>query len=260
METTPRRAPRIVYQFPISHFCEKTRWNLDAKRLRYVVRDMVPGLHIAALRRMGAAGTVPVLVDGDALVADSSAIAEHLDRTYPERPLVPREADRRERALELERWFGARAGVGVRQWMYGQLAARPGRIAERLFATQPARVRLVGKLVAPLLERAMRRKYRLDVRGIAEARRDIGEALDRLERETNGDPTRFLVGDELSIADITAASLLGPLVAPAGSPWAATSTSTAADVPAPVLELRAELEKRPAWAWVQARYARDRRP
>jgi glutathione S-transferase len=257
MGSTSPRAPRIVYQFPISHFCEKTRWNLDAKRLRYVVRDMVPGWHVVALRRMGAAGTVPVLVDGDDVIADSSAIAEHLDRTYPERPLVPREAGLRDRALELERWFGARAGVGVRQWMYGQLAARPGRLAKRLFSTQPLRVRLIGKLVAPLLERAVGRKYRLDARGIAEARRDIGEALDRLERETNGDATRYLVGDELSIADITAASLLAPLVAPAGSPWAAASGTP--DVPAPLTELRAELVKRPAWAWVEARYARDRR-
>jgi glutathione S-transferase len=248
---------RIVYQFSISHFCEKTRWNLDAKRLRYVVRDMVPGWHMVALRRMGAAGTLPVLVDGDVMIADSSAIAQHLDRTYPERPLVPRAADLRDRALELERWFGD-AGVRVRQWMYGQLAARPGGIAKRLFSTQPRRVRLVGKLVAPVLERGLRRKYRLDAEGIAEARREIGEALDRLERETDGDPTRYLVGDELSIADITAASLLGPLVAPAGSPWAAARK--AGDAPAPVAELRAELEKRPAWAWVEARYARDRGP
>jgi glutathione S-transferase len=257
MAPTSRRTERIVYQFPISPFCEKTRWNLDAKRLRYVVFDMVPGWHVVALRRMGAPGTVPVLSDGDAVIADSSAIAQHLDRTYPERPLVPREAKMRDRALELERWFGD-AGGRVRQWMYGQLAARPGRIAKGLFSAQPAGVRLVGKLVAPLLERALCRKYHLDDKGIAEARREIGEALDRLERETNGDPTRYLVGDELSIADITAASLLGPLVAPAGSPWAVSGKTP--DVLASIAELRAELSKRPAWAWVEARYAQDRCP
>jgi glutathione S-transferase len=257
MGPTPHRTSRIVYQFPISHFCEKTRWNLDAKRLSYVVRDMVPGWHVVELRRMGAAGTVPVLVDGDAVIADSNAIAQHLDRAYPERPLVPREASMRDRALELERRFGD-AGVRVRQWMYGQLAARPGSIAKRLFSTQTAGIRLVGELVAPVLERGLRRKYRLDDEGIAQARRDIGEALDRLEAETKGDPKRYLVGDELSIADITAASLLGPLVAPAGSPWAAARKT--ADTPASVTELRAELSKRPAWAWVEARYAQDRCP
>jgi hypothetical protein len=27
-----KKTERTLYQFPISHYCEKTRWNLDAKR------------------------------------------------------------------------------------------------------------------------------------------------------------------------------------------------------------------------------------
>ena len=40
-------------------------------------------------------GAVPILVDDDQVVADSFTIAEHLDRTRPERPLLCGEAGRR---------------------------------------------------------------------------------------------------------------------------------------------------------------------
>ncbi len=249
---------RVLYQFPISHYCEKTRWNLDAKGLHYRIQDEVPGWHRVTLRGLSGVTTVPVLADGGAVVGDSVAIAAYLERTYPERPLLPAAAPARARALELEGYFGKYGGRAVRQWMYGQLAARPGAIAEIVMRAYSPTVRRVGSLLAPLLEAAMRRSYRLDPEGVAWARGKIFETFDRLERETEGDPARYLAGDALSIADITGASLLGPLVAPPGSPWAASVG--APGVPAPVVALREELGGRPGWAWVVARYAGDWRP
>ncbi len=212
---------RLVYQFPISHFCEKTRWNLDAKGLAFRVHDVVPGWHILAMRRLSPRRTVPVLVDGASVVTDSVAISAHLERAYPDTSLLPADAPSRARALELEGWFGLHAGRAVRQFMYGHVGARAGGMVEILFEPYPPAVRLAGKVAARLLEPAMKKKYRIDADGVAGARRTIDEALDRLERETGGDPARYLAGDALSIADITAASLLAPIVAPPGSPWAA---------------------------------------
>lgn len=64
---------RILYQFPISHYCEKTRWNLDAKGLPYEVRNLVPGVHVLVVKRLTGTRTVPVLVDqGKALGVDRS--------------------------------------------------------------------------------------------------------------------------------------------------------------------------------------------
>src|SRR5690606_11485280 len=36
---------RVVYQFPISHYCEKTRWQLDHKGMPYQIRNLLPGAH-----------------------------------------------------------------------------------------------------------------------------------------------------------------------------------------------------------------------
>jgi glutathione S-transferase len=251
-------ADRILYQFPISHYCEKTRWNLDAKRLPYRVEDLVPGWHLLAMRRLTRTTTVPVLLDRGAVVGDSTAIAAHLERAYPERPLLPASEPLRARALELEAYFSKYVGRAVRQWIYGQLARGRGAITELVFERYPPAMRFAGKLAAPLLERAMRRQYRLTAEGVAKARVTLGEALDRLDGEIDGDPARYLAGNALSIADIAAASLLGPLVAPPGSPWVATARPARSW--APIDALRAEHAGRPAWLWVTARYARDRHP
>jgi glutathione S-transferase len=245
---------RVLYQFPISHFCEKARWNLDAKGLRYRTVDVPPGFHLLVLRRFGKRTTVPLLVDGDAVFTDSTSIAHHLDRAYPERPLLPADPTERARARELEAWFGKGAGRAVRVWMYGQLGRRDGGMVERLFRDYAAPVRRAGELLGPLLERGMRKRFGIDAEGVAKARARIDEAFDRLERETSSDPLRYLVGSALTIADVTAASLLAPLVAPPGSPW----DDPRAGTPDEILRLRDELAPRPGWRWVLARYTNDR--
>jgi glutathione S-transferase len=103
-------------------------------------------------------------------------------------------------------------------------------------------------MMAPVLERALRRKYRIDAASIARSRALVIEACEHLERETGGDPARYLVGDSLTLADVTAASLLCGLVAPEGSPYAGM------DFPEEARALGEEVAKRPAGAWIAARY------
>lgn len=255
---TTTEAGRVLYVFPVSHYCEKTRWNLDAKGLAYTEKNLLPGLHQRTTRKLAGVRTVPMLLDGGQAVGDSAAIALHLDRAYPARPLLPAGEADRARALELEAWFGKHAGRAVRQWMYGELVRKRGAATKVFIERYPAPLRGLSWLFAPLFELGLRKQYRLDEPGIARARATVDEVFDRLEQETAADPSRYLVGDALSIADIAAASLIGPLVAPLGSPWA--SLRTEPEVPAPIQALRASLSTRPGWAWVEARYRDDRRP
>jgi glutathione S-transferase len=96
--------------------------------------------------------------------------------------------------------------------------------------------------------------YRITSDKTAAARQTVDTVVERIESELGGDPRRYLVGDRLSIADITGASLLAPVVAPPGSPW---------DLPGPppaVLAMREALVARPAGQWVLERYRVDRHP
>ncbi len=80
----------------------------------------------------------------------------------------------------------------------------------------------------------------------------IREGLDRLEQELDGG--EYLVGDQFSVADLTAAALLYPLVLPPEAPNAIASVPPTAE---PFAE---ELAARPFYPWVERMYAEYRKP
>ena len=80
-----------LYQIPISHNCAKVRTALARKHLTYETVD-IPPADRSLVRKVSGHGLVPVLRDGDTVVADSTRILLHLEERYPEPPLLPREA------------------------------------------------------------------------------------------------------------------------------------------------------------------------
>jgi glutathione S-transferase len=243
---------RVIYQFPISHYCEKTRWHMDVKGLGYKLRNLLPGTHILVTRWRSGDRTVPVLVDNGRTIGDSTTIAHYLEENYPGASLLPKSGAERARVLEVESYFDDLLGPAVRKWVYGHALATPGTVEALFFRDYSAGGRLAGRFIAPVLEREIRRLYRIDAPGIEEASREIDVAIDRLEEMIDGDPTRYLVGNSLTLADVTAAALLAPLVAPPGSPW------TNVERPEVLPPRRELLRARPAGQWVLARYANDR--
>jgi glutathione S-transferase len=90
-DPAPRYAGRVIlYHFPTSPFARRARIALVHKGLAAELRDAraVPE-HMAEVRRLNPFHTVPVLVDGDRVVADSTAILHYLDRKVPSPPLWP---------------------------------------------------------------------------------------------------------------------------------------------------------------------------
>lgn len=245
-------ARRVLHQFPISHYCEKSRWHLDLKRLGYRVRNLLPGVHELVNRRAAGLRTVPVLIDEDKAIGDSTAIALHLEERYPNAPLLPRDPSERARVVEMEAYFDDLLGPAVRAWAYGSSLKSPGTIRRIFFRGYGSGARSVGIFIGPVLEREIRRLYRLNDERVAQASREIDEAAERLEQLTDGDPARYLVGNGLTLADVTAASLFAPLVGPPGSHWADMVE------PAALIARREALRARPAGQWVLTRYAKDR--
>lgn len=244
---------RTLYQFRISHYCEKTRWLLDAKGLPYHVRELPPGLHRFFIRALGGPGSVPFLRDGRRALGDSTAIAQAVEEAYPAPPLLPEASDARSRAWDLERWFSGEPGRAIRVYMYGQImAAGPGRAAGFLLAPFPRIAWVVGRSLAPRIERGLRAAYRIRPDTIEAAQVTIEDAFDRIAELTGGDENAYLVGDRLSVADIAAASMLAPFVAPPGTPWVASR-----GIPA-IEALRDRLQGSAGYRWVEARYSRDR--
>ena len=93
-----------LFQFRHSAFCEKVHLLLAAKGLSYSVNDVTPGVGQIELFQLTGQRQVPVLRDGEQLIADSSAIAMHLESKHPDPALLPTDAAQRAEVLLLEDW------------------------------------------------------------------------------------------------------------------------------------------------------------
>lgn len=243
----------LLLQFPISHYCEKVRWVLDHKRLPYRVKNQFPGAHALTNRRLVGSPSVPVLLDGHHAIGDSSEIALYLDDQFPDQRLIPPPGEARASVLGIETFFDEEIGPAVRRLIYSYVTPRPRLFRGLFFAEYDGFSRTLGSVAATLLSKEIGRMYRVREGSIEESLAAIERGFARLEQDIAGDPERYLVGESLTLADVTVASLLGPLLGPVGSPW-----SLPLDIP-PLLALRERLRERPGGAWVLARYARDRR-
>ena len=105
-------------------------------------------------------------------------------------------------------------------------------------------------MTAPVVRPLVRRDYDVSEASAALARDKVVAAMDHLEAELG--PSGYLVGDQFSVADLTAAALFTPLLAPPERPYLPRS------VPPAALELREELSARPGGAWIHEMYARHR--
>lgn len=245
-------AELLLHQFPISHFCEKARWLLDAKGLRYQIKNQFPGLHAPVNRKLVGATTVPLLIHAGHAVGNSSDIARYLDQRFPSWLAVPSASAQRDQVLALERELDETAGVHGRRYLYSFVLRDVDLFRRLFFAEYGAVARVVGGLAAGAVRKRVSAMYRTGARGVEESGAIVERTLDRVEALTGGDPTRYLVGDRLTLADVTAASLLAPLVGPPGSPWSADPEMSE------LRALRSRVRARPVGAWIMARYAQDR--
>ena len=99
-----------LYSGPLSLFTAKVRIALDEKKLDYekisvgwTPQDRYLPHHPDVLR-LNPKGQVPVLVDGDVVVFDSTQIFEYLEERAPSPPLYPRGIAERARCRRLEAW------------------------------------------------------------------------------------------------------------------------------------------------------------
>jgi glutathione S-transferase len=94
-----------LFGIPSSHPTLAGQLMLEHKGVGYRRIDLVAGAHRAVLRALGFAGkTVPAIKVGGAKVQGTTQIALALDALIPEKPLFPRDPDRRREVEEAEAW------------------------------------------------------------------------------------------------------------------------------------------------------------
>jgi glutathione S-transferase len=249
-------AKPTLWQIDISHYSEKARWALDYKGIDHGRRNLLPGSHIpiALFLTRGAHPTVPVLtIDGRA-IGDSTAILAALEAQYPEPPLYPSDPEELARAIELEEWFDENLGPHSRQLPFYELIQEPEIFAEVAAESVPGPLGKAKPVVGAYARGYTTLRWGANSdEGAEQARQGIVAALDKLDAELEKGNGEFLVGDRLSVADITAASLFYPLVVPPEGPL-----NPELPRPPALDRFRQSLSDRPGYRWVEETFRRHR--
>lgn len=242
----------VLWHIQLSHYNEKARWALDFKGIPHERRVPMPGLHrVSALAvTRGRHDRLPVAEIEGRRIGDSTAIVAAIEERWPEPPLYPADPGERARALALEDFFDERLAPDVRRWMWHHTLADTDLVADSLFAPDARARRRLLALAAPVARPMLRLDYTIDEESVAASEEQIRAAMDRLEAEIG--PSGYLVGNRFTVADLTAAALFTPLLAPPGRQYQPPRAAPA------VAALRAELEARPGGEWVREMYVRHR--
>jgi glutathione S-transferase len=257
MATQSGGSPPTLWQIQISHYSEKARWALDHKGVDHVRRSPLPGMHIpiALLLTGGAHPTFPVLELDGRRIGDSTAVIAALEERYPEPPLYPADPAVRARALALEDHFDEQLGPYIRRLAFYELIQEPEMFAELASQTAPGPLAKVGGLSGAYARAYTSLRFGAGKGDGAEvARAKVAAAMDRLDAELEAGG-EYLAGDSFSVADLSVASLLYPLVRPANGP-------VPADLPSPPAfeRFRDGFAERPGYAWIEEMYRRHRAP
>ena len=209
--------PPVLWHLKVSNFNEKARWALDYKRVPHLRRAALPGRHRAIAAKLTGGRTFPVLVlDGQA-IGDSTRIIEALEARYPEPALYPADPNDQRRALELEDFFDEELGPHARLAILHH-ALPDADLMLGAFAPDLAGInRLVARLTFPVVRRGISADFGINARSVALAYEKLHAAGERFRAELR--PSGHLVGDTFTVADLTAAALVAPLVAPEQFPY-----------------------------------------
>ena len=243
-----------LYQFELSQYSEKVRLILDYKGLAYRKIEVTPGIGQVELFQMSGQRKVPVLKDGNQIIADSTEIAKYLDRQYPERPLIPTDPKQRGLCLLIEEWADESIGVKSRKALFGALSQDQNFRKSLLPSATPDIVKSLVEVVPNdvLAVLGFGVGYGPDVVKSAEA--DLKQDLESLCLLLSDSP--YLVEDKPTLADLAVASLSILLKFPAGPYLELPATLRGKGIPG----LADSVVYEPFFTWRDRLYAQYRKP
>src|SRR4051794_21905751 len=207
----------VLWHLKVSHYNEKVRWALDFKGIPHVRRAAIPGRHERVAERLWGGRTFPVLVLAGEAIGDSTRIIEAVERRHPEPSLYPVDPAERRRAVELEDYFDEELGPHTRLLVLHHLMPD----AKLFLGTFASDVRgpqlLAARAAFPRLRPRLRESFGIDEESVERAFGKVRIAGARFCAQLGR--SGHLVGDTFTVADLTLASLLAPVVAPEQFPY-----------------------------------------
>ena len=241
----------VLWHLEISHYNEKARWALDYKDVAHVRRAVTPGLQQLRATRLRAGRTVPILEMNGRAIGDSTRIIEEIERRWPEPPLYPADPEERSRALDLEEYFDEQCGHDLRRVLFNDNLVEPETFLAMLYGPGHPRMGLL-KTLSPLFCEVVKRRFGIRPDAVEESRQKVRAAFDKIESDVG--PSGYLVGDSFSVADLTAASILGVIVMPPEFAYIKFHDARTAQSQV----FRDSLKDHPGFKWVEDIYGHHR--
>jgi glutathione S-transferase len=160
----------------VSPYVRKVLACLALKGLDYEIDPITAFYGNDEFERLSPLRRIPVLIEDDLVLCDSSVICAWLDEAYPQRPLLPAGAKDRARARWLEEYADTRLGDVFIWGLFYPKFVHP------IVWGEPGDEARIAKTLAE----------------------DLPRELDYLERELPGEG--WLVGDEIGLTDIAIAT------------------------------------------------------
>jgi glutathione S-transferase len=256
IEMASPNEPCVLITIPISHYCEKARWALDRASVRYREKAHLQVIHRFAARRAGGGKTVPVLVLGDRVLADSAEILAEADCVAPSgRRLYPEDPEAAAEVRGLERDFDANLGPDGRRWMYHEMRGRRDLAISYGCTGVPSWERRALPLVYPVAVRMIGRILDVSAATAAESEAQVRETFDSVaERLDDGRP--YLCGERFTAADLTFAALAASVLMP---PEYGVPLPQPEELPVRMAATVREFREHPAGAHALAMFRDERR-
>jgi glutathione S-transferase len=239
-----------LYIFAISHYCEKARWALDRCGITYQPCFVTPGLNRRIAKKLGASsGSLPFMKAGLEVIVGSGAIIDWAEqnRAAGRASLA---GDHPGLVRSIEKRLDDVLGGHVRCFYYSDALLNDPAAVRPIFTRDLSLIPRVALTLgwSQIVPRMIKLMNLGPQQG--QASRDmILKEMDWLDGLL-ADGHRFLTGDRLTRADITAASMLAPFVLPEEHP-----VYTRIKLPAALAATVATWQERPVMKWVKQVYA-----
>lgn len=246
---------RTLYQFPLSLYCEKARWVLDHKELDYIAQNMTPGVHRLFVQIKTGQHRLPMLNDQKNWIADSTDIAEYLERTYPEHSIFRSDEKLNQKIIAIDA-LSHELGDHVRRFLFSYVLEQPDKnTAMEIILGEKGILRNLEKISVPTIKFALKKMHQVSPENAQISKQRINEVLKEFNQTLIENGGRYLVGDQLTFADIAVCSMVAPLLMLPSTPWEITDYT---EIHSDVLLYRNELLDLPLGQYVKRIYETER--
>ncbi len=198
-----------LHQFRHSPYCLKVRMALAAKKLEYRTIEITPAIGQIDIFQKTGQKKLPVLFDKETTIHDSSSIIRHLEKIEIEPKLIPEGLKEASQAQIIENWADTTLAKSIKIVFLEELTQNPILISS-FFDNEISDS--MKKLLLNMPTKITSQISRLINQKEKESLKQNLEYLSNLIHQEN-----FLIGDRLSIADISVASHLSLLKFPNSS-------------------------------------------